>query len=49
MVTGKRALLLPVPLPGKLGRALRAGVLTAERPNIRGTTRFVTWLASAER
>jgi uncharacterized protein YbjT (DUF2867 family) len=27
--TGRRALLLPVPLPGQLGRALRRGVLSA--------------------
>jgi uncharacterized protein YbjT (DUF2867 family) len=43
-VTGRRALLLPVPLPGRLGRALRAGVLTAGRPDVRGTTGFAAWL-----
>ena len=45
-LTGRRALLIPVPLPGRAGRALRAGALTAERPDIRGTTRFEPWLAA---
>jgi uncharacterized protein YbjT (DUF2867 family) len=48
-VTRQRALLLPVPMPGKLGRALRGGVLTAEKPDVRGTTRFEEWLAAAAR
>jgi uncharacterized protein YbjT (DUF2867 family) len=43
-VTGRRALLIPVPLPGRLGRALRAGALTAERPDVLGTVRFADWL-----
>jgi uncharacterized protein YbjT (DUF2867 family) len=43
-VTGRRALLIPVPLPGRLGRALRGGALTAGRPDVRGTTRFAAWL-----
>jgi uncharacterized protein YbjT (DUF2867 family) len=47
--TGSRALLLPVPVPGKLGRALRSGVLTTPRPDVRGTTGFVDWLRSARR
>jgi len=42
-----RALLVPVPLPGKLGRALRGGVLTAGQPDVRGTARFEEWLAAA--
>jgi uncharacterized protein YbjT (DUF2867 family) len=42
--TGRRALLLPVPLPGRLGRALRAGALTAERPDVSGTANFAAWL-----
>ncbi len=45
-VTGSRALLVPVPLPGKLGRALRGGALTAERHGVRGTTPFEAWLAA---
>ena len=44
--TGRRALLLPLPLPGRMGRALRAGALIAERPDVRGTTPFATWLAA---
>jgi uncharacterized protein YbjT (DUF2867 family) len=39
-----RELLIPVPLPGQLGRALRAGALTAERPDVLGTVRFADWL-----
>jgi uncharacterized protein YbjT (DUF2867 family) len=46
-VTRRRALLLPVPLPGKLGRALRGGVLTTGQPDVRGTTQFEKWLAAA--
>jgi uncharacterized protein YbjT (DUF2867 family) len=46
-VTRRRALLLRVPLPGKLGRALRGGVLTTEQPDVRGTTPFEKWLAAA--
>jgi uncharacterized protein YbjT (DUF2867 family) len=44
--TGRRALLLPVPLPGQLGRALRRGVLVSQRPDVTGTVRFADWLAS---
>ncbi len=44
--TGRHALLLPLPLPGKLGRALRAGALTAERPDVRGATPFTAWLST---
>ena len=44
--TGHRALLLPVPLPGRLGQALRDGVLTTERPDMLGVTPFGAWLAA---
>jgi uncharacterized protein YbjT (DUF2867 family) len=47
--TGLRAVLLPLPLPGRLGRALRDGVLTAERPDVRGGTSFAEWLAAGRR
>ena len=47
-ITGRRAMLVPIPLPGKLGRALRSGVLTAERPDVVGTTPFASWLADAQ-
>jgi len=43
-LTGRGALLLPIRLPGKLGRVLREGVLTAEVPEVRGTTTFTEWL-----
>jgi uncharacterized protein YbjT (DUF2867 family) len=48
-VTGWRALLLPVPLPGRLGRALGAGVLTTGRPDVSGTTGFAAWLEAVQR
>ncbi|MEV8097448.1 NAD(P)H-binding protein [Kitasatospora sp. NPDC085879] len=44
-VTGRRALQLPLPLPGAVGRALRAGGLTTQRPDTRGTVTFADWLA----
>ncbi|MFC0532512.1 SDR family oxidoreductase [Phytohabitans kaempferiae] len=44
--TGHRALLLPVPLPGRLGQALRNGVLAAGRPDVQGVTPFGAWLAA---
>jgi uncharacterized protein YbjT (DUF2867 family) len=47
-VTGRRVALVPVPVPGKLGRALRAGVLTAARPDMRGTITFADWLAARQ-
>ena len=48
-VAGRRALLMPLALPGRLGRALRAGVLTAGRPDVSGTTSFAAWLEAASR
>lgn len=45
-ITGQRALPLPVPLTGHLGRALRAGAATVERPDFLGRTKFVTCLKS---
>jgi uncharacterized protein YbjT (DUF2867 family) len=46
-VTGRRALLIPVPLPGRLGRSLRGGALTAPRPDVRGATGFAAWLEAS--
>jgi uncharacterized protein YbjT (DUF2867 family) len=43
--TGRVALMVPVPVPGKLGRELRAGGLTADHPDVRGTQNFADWLA----
>jgi uncharacterized protein YbjT (DUF2867 family) len=44
--TGRSAVLLPVPLPGGIGRALRAGALTADHPDVAGVITFADWLAS---
>jgi uncharacterized protein YbjT (DUF2867 family) len=44
--TGRRAVLVPLPIPGKLGRALRDGGLTAGQPDVRGTVTFAEWLAA---
>src|SRR5215468_8868737 len=43
------ALLITMPVPGTVGRALRSGALTAPRPDVRGTTDFADWLRSAPR
>lgn len=43
--TGRRTLELPIPLPGKLGRALRDGRLTDAEPDVRGQVTFASWLA----
>jgi uncharacterized protein YbjT (DUF2867 family) len=42
--TGKKALLLPIPLPGGFGRALRSGEMTSKHPDVRGTVSFDDWL-----
>ncbi len=44
--TRRRALLVPLVLPGRLGQALREGALTNERPDARGTVSFADWLAN---
>ena len=40
---GRRAVLVPLPLPGALGRALRGGVLTSAHPDVRGRQTFEDW------
>jgi len=45
--TGQRALLVPVPVPGKVGRALRDGALTTDRPDTRGEQTFAAWAEAA--
>jgi len=45
-VTGHRAVLIPMAVPGTVGRALRSGALTAPQPDARGTTGFADWLRS---
>jgi uncharacterized protein YbjT (DUF2867 family) len=42
--TGRRGIEIPIPLPGKLGRALREGRLTCANPDVRGTQTFTAWL-----
>jgi len=42
--TGTRAALVPVPLPGGLGRALRGGALTTDHADVRGAVTFEAWL-----
>lgn len=43
-ITGRKALVVPLALPGALGRALRSGVATSDRADVRGTVRFDDWL-----
>ena len=43
---GGHGIALPVPLPPRLGRALRAGALTIQAPDMHGTTTFGQWLAT---
>ena len=47
-VTGRRVALVPVAVPGKLGRALRDGALAAGRPDVSGTTGFAAWLEAVD-
>jgi uncharacterized protein YbjT (DUF2867 family) len=42
--TGRRVIEIPIPLPGKLGRALREGRLTCANPDVGGTRTFASWL-----
>lgn len=42
--TGARAIAIPVPLPGSLGRALRDGALTCANPDVKGKRTFAEWL-----
>jgi uncharacterized protein YbjT (DUF2867 family) len=44
---GRRALLVPLPVPGRVGRALRDGALTSGRPDIRGNQAFAAWAEAA--
>lgn len=47
-VTGRRAILVRVPLPGRLGRKLLAGALTTSQADFVGTIVFRGWLASLD-
>ena len=42
--TGRRAIAIPIPLPGRLGRAVRDGRLTCANPDVGGTQTFAAWL-----
>lgn len=44
---GARAVLVPMPLPGRLGRALRGGALTTGNADVRGRVTFAAWLKAA--
>ena len=46
---GRRALLVPLPVPGKVGRALRDGSLTTGSPDVRGSLTFAAWVRSRPR
>jgi len=47
--SGRRAALVPTPIPGAFGRALRSGGLTDNSPEHRGTTTFEAWLEAGGR
>ncbi|MFD7340026.1 SDR family oxidoreductase [Streptomyces violascens] len=42
--TARRAALLPAPVPGRMGRALRAGHLASTHPDAQGVVGFAEWL-----
>jgi uncharacterized protein YbjT (DUF2867 family) len=43
-VTGRRLALIPVRVPGRVGRALRSGTLTTRQAEVTGYVRFADWL-----
>lgn len=43
--TGRRALVVPAPLPPRLGKPLRAGAITDDDAEHRGSVGFAEWLA----
>jgi uncharacterized protein YbjT (DUF2867 family) len=45
-VTGRSALMVPLPVPGKIGRALRSGALTTDHADVLGTVTFADWLSA---
>jgi uncharacterized protein YbjT (DUF2867 family) len=42
----RRALLIRLPIPGRVGRGLRDGWLTAAQPDVRGSVTFAAWAES---
>jgi uncharacterized protein YbjT (DUF2867 family) len=47
-ITGRAAVLVPLPVPGTIGRALRDGALTADHADALGTITFADWLAAQQ-
>jgi uncharacterized protein YbjT (DUF2867 family) len=47
-LTGRRATLVRVPLPGRVGRQLLAGALTTSQADFVGTIMFRDWLAATD-
>jgi uncharacterized protein YbjT (DUF2867 family) len=47
-LTGHKAIQMPVPVPGKMGRALRSGGLTTSSPDFSGTLTFGDWLKAQQ-
>jgi uncharacterized protein YbjT (DUF2867 family) len=47
-ISRRRPLLVPIPLFGETGRALRGGALTSERADVRGAVPFAAWLSARE-
>lgn len=47
-VRRSRAIPTPIHVPGRIGRALRAGTLTTANPDARGGIRFAEWLAARD-
>jgi uncharacterized protein YbjT (DUF2867 family) len=43
-VTGRRLALIPVRVPGRVGRALRSGTLTTSRAEVTGHVPFAAWM-----
>ena len=46
-VTGLSAAVVPLPLPPKLGKAVKGGALTIAEPDHRGTITFAEWLGAS--
>jgi uncharacterized protein YbjT (DUF2867 family) len=47
-IAGGHEVICPVRIPGRLGRRLRAGALTAAEPDVRGTTTYTQWLTAQQ-
>lgn len=44
--TGRTAVMLPLPVPGRIGGALRDGALTVDHADVLGTITFADWLSA---